>query len=62
MNKVFDWCVKLLEYWAPQVGMTYKELNVWLFVIIMPAMLIGLAVLSFRLWLKLKRRTMNEKN
>ncbi len=55
MNKVFNWCVKFLEYWAPQVGMTYEELNVWLFVIIMPAMLIGLAVLSLSLWLKLKR-------
>lgn len=43
MNEIFDWCVDLLEYVAPFVGMTYKELNVWLFVIVHPIITLGLA-------------------
>jgi hypothetical protein len=50
MDKVFDWCVDLLEFLAPRLGMTYKELNVWLFVIVMPGMIVMLAVLCMYLW------------
>jgi len=42
VNTIFDWCVELLEYVAPLVGMTYKELNVWLFVIIHPTITLAL--------------------
>jgi len=44
MNAIFDWCVDLLEYVAPLVGMTYKELNVWLFVIIHPTITLALVL------------------
>ena len=47
MSDIFDWCVDLLELWAPRLGMTYKELNVWLFVIVHPAITLTLLVLLF---------------
>jgi hypothetical protein len=59
MNKVFYWCVEALEFWAAQIGMTYEEINVWLFVIIMPALLIIQSVIILilaRKVLKMKRR------
>ena len=32
----FDWCVKLLHIVADLFGITYEEINIWLFVIIGP--------------------------
>jgi len=40
MNIIFDWCVNVLIYWANIFGMTYKEINVWVFVIIWPILTI----------------------
>jgi hypothetical protein len=34
MDQIFDWCVDILVYWANIFGITYKEINVWVFVII----------------------------
>lgn len=53
MNDVFNWCVWLLEVTAPMVGMTYQEINIWLFVIIQPALI----VLFFVLWLQARKKT-----
>ena len=36
MDTIFDWCVDVLVYWAGILGITYKEINVWVFVIIWP--------------------------
>ena len=36
MDIVLDWCVEILVYWANVLGITYKEINVWVFVIIWP--------------------------
>jgi hypothetical protein len=36
MDAVFDWCVQLLVVWAERLGITYKEINVWVFVILWP--------------------------
>ena len=36
MDQIFDWCVNVLIYWANIFGITYKEINVWVFVIIWP--------------------------
>ena len=55
MDTIFDCCVDLLEYLAPHVGMTYKELNVWLFVIVMPGMIVILIVFCTYLWRELRR-------
>ena len=36
MDVIFDWCVAVLVYFAGVFGITYKEINVWVFVIIWP--------------------------
>ena len=38
MDQIFDWCVKVLVYWAGILGITYTEINVWVFVIIWPTL------------------------
>ena len=40
MAQIFDWCVNVLVYWAGLFGITYKEINVWVFVIIWPILAI----------------------
>ena len=40
MDQIFDWCVNVLVYWAGMLGITYKEINVWVFVIIWPILTI----------------------
>ena len=49
IDVTFDWCVRLLYSLANVIGITYEEINVWLFVIILP--LILLASLSLNIWL-----------
>ena len=47
MDTLFNWCVDVLVYGANILGMTYKEINVWVFVIIWPivtVLLIGIIV------------------
>lgn len=46
MNNVFDVCVQIMIWFAPLVGLTYKELNVWLFVIIHPIITLLFMVLT----------------
>jgi hypothetical protein len=52
---VFDACVRLLEVMAAWMGTTYKAINVWLFVVVLPGLLvlqslviIGLVLLVWR--------------
>jgi len=40
MNQIFDWCVNVLVYWANVLDITYKEINVWIFVVIWPILTI----------------------
>ena len=58
MNEIFDWCVQFMIDGAHFLGITYKEFNVWLFVIIHPAITLALLIWSIVLFsknLKLKR-------
>ena len=58
MDQIFDWCVNVLVYWAEIFGITYKEINVWVFVIIWPILtiiLIGIIVLQHRKIRKLSK-------
>ena len=41
IDVTFDWCVRLLYDLAATMGITYEEINVWLFVIIGPCLLIA---------------------
>ena len=59
MDQIFDWCVNILVYWAGIFGITYKEINVWVFVIIWPILtiiLIGIIVMQRRMISQLSRR------
>jgi len=40
IDYVFDWCVILLIDIARVLGITYEEINVWLFCIILPIVLL----------------------
>lgn len=51
-NTVFYWCVKLLEIYSAKLGITYEELNVWLFVIIYP--ILFLILLTYGLYFHVK--------
>ena len=51
MDQIFDWCVNVLVYGAGIFGITYKEINVWVFVIIWPILtviLFGIIVVQQR--------------
>ena len=50
-DQIFDWCVRVLVYFAGMFGITYKEINVWVFVIMWPILtiiLIGVIVIQQR--------------
>ena len=48
MNQIFDWCVRVLIYWARIFGITYKEINVWVFIILWPILTIGLTAIILK--------------
>jgi hypothetical protein len=54
MDAIFDWCVEILVYFAGVFGITYKEINVWVFVLIWPVftlILIALVIIQqVRIW------------
>jgi hypothetical protein len=45
IDEVFDWCVRVLVYWAGRLGITYKAINVWIFVVIWPLVTLALVIL-----------------
>ena len=50
---IFDWCVLFLIKTANQLGISYEEINVWLFVIILPLVLLISLLMNWALLLKL---------
>jgi len=52
MDEIFNTCVDLLYYWGDIIGLTYKEINVWIFVIIQP--LIFIVMSGWIIYLKKK--------
>jgi hypothetical protein len=47
MNETFNDCVYILENIAYILGITYEEINVWIFCIIWPILTIWLAYMAF---------------
>jgi len=45
INGLFQWCCDILQYVAIQIGYTYEELNIIIFVILQPAIIFYLIVL-----------------
>ena len=58
VDKTFDFCVKLLFDVANIMGITYEEINVWLFCVIWP--ILTLIMFAEILRLRLKINTKNE--
>ena len=52
MNEVFDKSVRLLQLISEELGITYQELNVWIFLIIEP---IVFAILLIKIYLLTKK-------
>jgi len=52
MKELFDICVEIIKYLAQLTGTTYEEMNIWLFVIIHPA----ITLIYFLRCLYLKRK------
>ncbi len=60
INYIFDWCVQILIFAAHKLGMTYKAVNVWIFVIIWPV--ITLALFGIIIFQHLRIRKLCRKN
>ncbi len=50
LDKTFQLCVDLLDWLAKKMNLTYEQLNVILFVIIMPILFITLIILLIIKW------------
>jgi hypothetical protein len=48
-ERIFSHCVDLLNRTAKKLGISYEAINVWLFCVIVPAVIVGQTVLIF--WL-----------
>lgn len=57
MDQIFDGCVNVLVYWANVLGLTYKEINVWVFVIIWPILTVALMIIILRQQRKIHQLT-----
>ncbi len=55
IDTIFDACVRLLVFLASQLGITYKAINVWIFVVIWPAFTLALITTVVVQWLKIRR-------
>ena len=54
INAYFSWCVQLLYDMSAWIGITYEELNVWVFVVIHPLITVCLVYWVFTLRRRLK--------
>lgn len=54
MNHIFKLCVQFLENLASKLGITYEEINVWIFVIIEPIVFILLLWIIRKQYVALK--------
>ena len=51
---IFDWCVNFLYQVAGLLGISYEEINIWLFVIIGPISLLISIFLNYYFYKKIK--------
>ena len=45
INNFFNWCCSCIDFYAHKLGCTYEELNIYLFVIVEPLLILLLLVL-----------------
>ncbi len=57
MKELFDFCVELLNKIATVTGLTYEEANIWIFVIIHPAITMLLLISAIYLLYQKRKKT-----
>ena len=55
MDNIFNFCVELLLDCAKLTGMTYKEINVWIFCVFWPAIILALCFRNITFREKIKK-------
>ena len=55
IDTIFNWCVYLLYDAALLLGISYEEINVWLFVFILPLILVASLTLNYLMWRRLRQ-------
>ena len=55
INVIFDSCVELLVQLAELLGITYNEINVWIFVIFEPLIFLIMICIIIKQVIKIKR-------
>ena len=55
IDVIFDWCVELLVKLAELLGITYNDINVWIFVIIEPLIFLLMLFIIIKQLIKIKR-------
>tara|TARA_B100000683_G_C12509672_1_gene560229 strand:- start:10558 stop:10746 length:189 start_codon:yes stop_codon:yes gene_type:complete len=53
-DKIFNWCVDILVNFAELLGLTYNEINVYIFVIITPLIFLIMFVVIITQQIKIK--------
>ena len=56
IDLIFDFCVELLIVMGNAIGMTYNEINVWLFVVLYPVVLLVSVMLNVYLMGRLRTK------
>ena len=56
---IFDWCVWFLIEVAPHLGLTYEEINIYMFIIIQPSLILLFMILW---WKERFMRTKHERS
>ena len=58
---IFGWCVNLLVKWAEALGLTYNEINIWIFVIIEPLIFLTMLFIILKQQIKIRKLMNNGK-
>ena len=63
INIIFDWCVNFLVNVASAIGVTYEALNVFIFVIMVPAVIgISIAINLYFIWKSVRHECVLREN
>ena len=52
INDIFNWCVLVLEIMAEKAGMSYELINILIFVILQPLLIL----IFFYLWIRVRKK------
>ena len=62
MQELFQICVDILRWIASEIGITYEEANIWIFVIIHPLLTLWLLIRTIVLKKRLQASKLNPTN